>query len=222
VPVRQRDFKASAVRLIFGSNQGEIRFSDLTVLSVQSLPVQFTADNLKDSYSFILQAAKTRRIYEQKPLAQLAYHLIPADYQTGLDNREMEAIDNRQFEPVLNINNIPSLKKIDEQIRTSISSNKAFSRNGQWYYAENKPFTPVGFTIVGETFNRWLDARRKEFTNKTAAPYWAKNLSSADAAQLVKVDFEKYMGLFMKSQAKNWQGMGCNLIRVHQRQSLCC
>lgn len=217
VPVRKRDFNTAAVRLVFGSNQGEITFSDLKIYSVQNMPVQFTADSVAEQYTFLASSAKNRLIYEQKPLTSEALFPLPAENMAALDNREFEAVDPRPFEPAININDLPELKALDAAIRASIKNGKVFCRNGQWYYAENKPFTPVGFTIVGETFNKWIDLRRKEFDSGNRSPYWAKYLDNAERAKLQKTsNYAEYLALFFGAQAKLWQRAGYNIIRVHQ------
>lgn len=217
VPLRKKDFAAAAVRIIFGSNQGEIYFSNLKIYATSGLPIVFTPEDTKENYSFIYTGNNSRLIYEQKPLANLAYYTLPANNQAELDNRELEAADLRPFEPPINLNEHASLKQTDSAIRNSIKNNQAFCLNGQWYYAENKPFTPVGFTIVGETFNKWFELRRKEFKDKKTIPYWAKSLTETEINSLKNTaTADEYIRLFFKVQAKNWQKMGCNLIRAHQ------
>ncbi len=220
IPVRKKDFATAAVRLVFGSNQGDIRFSDLKITSLKTLPVQLTADLTKDEYSFGLGATQGRLLYEQKPLTSVSLYQLTAADLGAFDNRELETADNKPFEPALNINDHPQLKAVDSAIRTAIKQGQVFCQNGQWFYGENKPFTPVGFTIVGESFNKWYEKRGQEFANNNRNPYWSKYLTTGEQNKLKKAaSTDEFIELFIKAQTKVWQSAGINIVRIHQLQT---
>ena len=103
--------------------------------------------------------------------------------------------------------------ELDTQIRAAVKSNKWNFNRGSWLYQDGKEFTLSGFTLVGETFQKWQELRRREFAS-AATPYWWSDIAVPPAA--VPAKYEDYFLLFCAAQGQSWKKAGLNTIRVHQ------
>lgn len=221
IPLNKTNFKAKSLRLVFGSNQGEIAFlaPEIAVVTKVLGHNPFGVDELTEKMEFIVDSRNRRQIYSLSKNYDGANSLVMENKKTGsLDNSEFTPlVDNSQVRGSINLNDLPQLKTVDKKIRESIKSGNAIFENGYWHYDKNKIFVPVGFTIVGETFNKWFELRTIEFKQNNREPYWAAALAKTEQEQLKQVaNLDEYIRLFMKSQARIWQANGYNIIRVHQ------
>ena len=221
VPINKQDFEANRVRLTFGGNQGEVKFYDLKISSLRKITHKetLTADNIKDKYTFSIDKSTLSKVFIQQAVDEIPFARLDKIEKEFLDGSEMQFLSD--YSPIITPLSVwydSSLRKRDQEIRDSIQKGKVSYKKGSWYCKDDKEFQQVGFTIVGENFNKWYDIRRKEFkTKERYNPYWARYLTNEERKELKKImKFNDYIKMFIKSQAKLWKRMGINTIRVHQ------
>ncbi|MFC1478530.1 hypothetical protein ACFL57_03635 [Candidatus Margulisiibacteriota bacterium] len=213
VPARQLSFAPEKIRLIIGDNQGQIEYSDMRISMVNKA---INESDLRNGLT--IKDNELKPAYRQASIQDFSFSILKNKNKGFLDHRELAALDQtKPVVPLININDYPALKKQDNKIRAAIKENKVNLNKGRWYYGPEKHFQQVGFTIVGETFNKWYELRRDEFKAKDRVPYWAAYLNAAERGKLKKITgVNDYIKMFVRSQSRIWQRAGVNTIRVHQ------
>lgn len=223
IPLKIKGFTPEKVRLVFGSYEGEVTFSDLAIAFVEKVSEEdmnyaYSEKEKKHIYTGYISMTILRELYKQKNIDSLAFVHLPVTNRE-LDQRDMVALEEpQQVRSVIDISRYTNLAAADQAIRNSIATEQWSYKNGQYYFAQGKPFSQVGFTIVGETFHKWYTLRTAELADKAVLrPYWVNSLSAADERrwQAAKTPDEAFQ-LFLTAQANIWQKTGINTIRVHQ------
>ncbi|MFA5927695.1 MAG: hypothetical protein WC838_00115, partial [Candidatus Margulisiibacteriota bacterium] len=219
MPLQRKGFLADRFRLTLGGNQGEVAVRELRIAYLPELPAAIkNADNLSASYLFSVDGLKQENIFTHLSLDKMDLAVLANKDKGYLDNREMYPIEQgKQVLPAMNIFEHEELKAVNQQIRASIKAGKATYSKGEWFYQPGESFQQVGFTIVGETFNKWFELRSREFSGGVKDPSWSASLNPLEQKKLkLSANSAEYIKMSFRAQSRLWQKWGINTIRVHQ------
>jgi len=209
IPIRKGLTKA---HIVFGNNQGELQYSNIRISALKGVSSVPIAGNIAQKE---LQFNSEISLYKARDISEYKFTALENKSKAVQTDTELYAIEKLLMGNLAVNKNILTAKQ-DRSIRNSIKNGSVYAQKGTWYYRPNKPFTPVGFTIVGETFNKWFELRRKEY-NSGKPPYWLKFLKSTEKKLVISHKKEDdYILSYARAQANIWQRMGINYIRVHQ------